>query len=200
MATAAPLNVLVVDSDASSRGAIASFLSEEGFRPTPLEDPARAPREVRDGRYQMVLLDMGESGQGVSLLQEIRSIDDDLCVICLTDRPSVDTAVATMKQRAFDYVPKPVSGDALRPLLRDAIREHGLLVNIEERLNALVGEQVRKRRHELGLTLKQLANRTSLSVSLISQIELGRSAASVLSLYKLARALDVKVAYFFQAV
>ena len=54
--------------------------------------------------------------------------------------------------------------------------------------------------HELGLTLKQLANRTALSVSLISQIELGRSAASVLSLYKLATALDVPMAYFFQSV
>jgi transcriptional regulator with XRE-family HTH domain len=38
------------------------------------------------------------------------------------------------------------------------------------------------------LTLKQLANKTALSVSLISQIELGKSAASISTLRKLAAA------------
>ncbi len=37
-------------------------------------------------------------------------------------------------------------------------------------------------------------------MSLISQIELGRSAASVLTLYKLATALGVRIPYFFQTV
>ena len=105
-----------------------------------------------------------------------------------------------MKHRAFDYLQKPVTEEVLLPRLRAAIKEHGLLVNVEERLNARIGKHVRGRRHELGLTLKQLSNRTALSVSLISQIELGRSAASVLTLYKLATALDVPTAFFFQSV
>ena len=50
------------------------------------------------------------------------------------------------------------------------------------------------------LTLKQLANRTGLSVSLISQIELGKSAASMATLYKLAGALQVPMTYFFETV
>ena len=52
--------------------------------------------------------------------------------------------------------------------------------------------------HEMGLTLKQVANRTGLSVSLISQIELGKSAASLLTLYKLSTALGVKMTHFFE--
>ena len=136
----------------------------------------------------------------MDVLREIRAIDDDLCVICLTDAPSVESAVETMKHRAFDYLQKPVTEQVLLPRVQAAIKEHGLLVNVEERLNARIGQRVRARRHELGLTLKQLANRTALSVSLISQIELGRSAASVLTLYKLATALDVPMGYFFQSV
>ena len=50
------------------------------------------------------------------------------------------------------------------------------------------------------LTLKQLANRTGLSVSLISQIELGKSAASMSTLHKLATALQVRMTYFFETV
>ncbi len=69
-----------------------------------------------------------------------------------------------------------------------------------ERLNVLVGAQIRARRKALGLTLKQVAARTGLSVSLISQIELGRSAASVFTLYRVAEALDVPMAAFFRSV
>ena len=112
----------------------------------------------------------------------------------------MESAVATMKHQAFDYLQKPVTQDVLRPLIRQAIKEHGLLVDVEERLNARIGKRVRGRRHELGLTLKQLANRTALSVSLISQIELGKSAASMSTMYKLAAALGVKMTYFFETL
>ena len=57
-----------------------------------------------------------------------------------------------------------------------------------------------ERRSAGGLTLKQLANRTGLSVSLISQIELGKSAASMSTLHKLATALQVKMTYFFETI
>ncbi len=201
MPSAQPLSVLVADSDVESRGALSTFLLKEGFQPTELEDPSKAPGAIKDGRYQMVLLDLGEpEADGVALLRKIRSVDDDLCVICMTGQPSVETAVATMKHRAFDYLRKPFEIGELRPVIRDAIREHGLLVDVERRLNAMVGERARSRRHEMGLTLKQVANRTGLSVSLISQIELGKSAASVLTLYKLSNALGVKMPHFFDEI
>ncbi len=201
MSSAQPLSVLVADPDVETRDALSAFLLEEGFEATKLDDPSKAPGAIKDGRYQMVLLDLDEPGaNGVELLQKIRSVDDDLCVICMTGKPSVETAVATMKHRAFDYLEKPFEIGELRPVLRDAIRQHGLLVNVEKRLNAMVGERARTRRHEMGLTLKQVANRTGLSVSLISQIELGKSAASVLTLYKLSTALGVKMTHFFETI
>jgi len=90
--------------------------------------------------------------------------------------------------------------DVSRAVLREAIKEKGLLVDLETRLNAEVGRRIRERRHAQPLTLKQLANRTGLSVSLISQIELGKSAASMSTLHKLATALGTKMTYFFETV
>ena len=84
--------------------------------------------------------------------------------------------------------------------MRRAIRERGLLVDAEERLNQLLGTRLRGIRKEHGLTLKQLANKTSLSVSLISQIELGKSAASVSTLRKLSTALGVPLARLFEGL
>lgn len=201
MASVAPLSVLIADPDRHNANPIQSFLEDEGYHVTVLEDPARTAETVKEGRYQMVFLDVSElDGGGVSAIREVRGIDDDLCIICTTREPDLDAAVAAMKHRVFDYLQHPVEAGALKQVVGDAIKEHGLLANIEDRLNNLVGERVRVRRHELGLTLRQVANRTALSVSLISQIELGRSAASVLTLYKLATALGVPIPYFFQTV
>ena len=52
-------------------------------------------------------------------------------------------------------------------------------------------------RKERGLTLKQMARRTKLSVSLLSQIERAESSASVSSLFKVATALDVRITDLF---
>jgi transcriptional regulator with XRE-family HTH domain len=90
--------------------------------------------------------------------------------------------------------------EELRMVIQAAIREKGLLVDLETKLNQVVGGRLRDRRTTLGLTLKQLANRTGLSVSLISQIELGKSAASMSTLHKLATALQVKMTYFFETL
>ena len=90
--------------------------------------------------------------------------------------------------------------EELTSVVKDAIREKGLLVDLETRLNTAIGTRIRERRHARPLTLKQLANRTGLSVSLISQIELGKSAASMSTLHKLSTALQTDMTYFFETV
>ena len=52
-------------------------------------------------------------------------------------------------------------------------------------------------RKDANLTLKQMARRTGLSVSLLSQIERAESSASISSLYKIASALDVRIQDLF---
>ena len=59
---------------------------------------------------------------------------------------------------------------------------------------------MREFRSKKGLTLKQLAERTGLSVSLISQIERAESAASISTLNKVVAALNVKLTVLFQDI
>jgi len=195
------LSVLVVDRDEETIMQLKEVLTGEGYMVESISDPAQAADEIRSGRYQLVVLDVSpENAQGITALQEIRSVDDDLCVIATTGLPTVEMAVTTMKHQAFHYLQKPLDEEELRLVMREAIKEKGLLVDLETRLNVEVGKRIRERRHSRPLTLKQLANRTGLSVSLISQIELGKSAASMSTLHKLAAALGVKMTYFFETV
>ena len=56
-----------------------------------------------------------------------------------------------------------------------------------------IGEQLRARRHALGLSLRTLADRLGVSPSLISQIERGRANPSVSTLYAIVAELDISL-------
>ena len=201
MASKQRLNVLVVDRDEGSNISIKDFLTREGYQTEVINDSDQVVEAVKQGRFQLVILDVSPpEGEGVTLLERIRSADSDICVIAMTGLPSVDVAVRTLKSQAFDYLQKPLENEELRSVIKAAIREKGLLVDLEMRLNQVVGKRLREKRSEARLTLKQLANRTGLSVSLISQIELGKSAASMSTLHKLSTALQVRMTYFFETV
>jgi DNA-binding NtrC family response regulator len=195
------LRVLVIDDDQDVCDYLEDFLGREGYRVSTLVKPIDALPEIKEGRYQIVLLDIRMPGlDGVQLLRQIRAIDSDICVIIMTAYPSVDSAIDTMKADAFDYLRKPFDNEQLRAVIKRAVREKGLVVDAEERVNTQLGAKIRTLRKERDLTLKQLANKTALSVSLISQIELGKSAASVSTLRKLAAALGVTMSYLFEGV
>ena len=195
------LNVLVVDSDEATNIELKDFLTEQGYQAHVLSEPDLVLEEIKRGRFQLVLLDVSPPvDPGVDLLQKIRAADSDICVVCMTALPTVDVAVRTLKRQAFDYLQKPLAIEELHAVIQAAIREKGLLVDLEGRLNQEVGRRLRERRTGEQLTLKQLANRTGLSVSLISQIELGKSAASMSTLHKLATALQVRMTYFFETI
>lgn len=195
------LNVLVIDRDEATVVEVKDFLAEEGFRVQVATDPAVVIDEIKQGRYQIVLLDASPPADAaIDLLEQIRAADSDLCVVAMTAAPTVEVAVRALKRQAFDYLEKPLAMEELRAVIDAAIREKGLLIDVETRLNQIVGGRLRERRQAEGLTLKQLANRTGLSVSLISQIELGKSAASVATLRKLATALGVSLSGLFDGV
>ncbi len=199
-ATRPRLQVLVADPDPASAQALKDQLAGDGLRVSMVADPGRVLEELRAAPAHLVLLDVDPPESGFERLRGVRAFDSDVCVVAMTAHPTVETAVEAMRNQAFEYLAKPVDPDALRSTLLRAVEQKGLLMDLEQRLNAEVGRRVRARRTERRLTLKQVARRTQLSISLISQVELGKSAASLSTLYKLSRALHVPVTYFLETV
>lgn len=200
MASHQILNVLVVDREMEAQQALKEVLTGEGWGVVCVSDPAQACEELRTHRIQLVVLDVSPGTGGREALAALRAVDRDLCVIATSSTASVELAVETMKHQAFHFLQKPIEPEEVLAVVKEAIRDRGLVVDLESRLNGEIGTRIRSRRHEVGLTLKQLANRTGLSVSLISQIELGKSAASMSTMYKLAAALGVKMSWFFETL
>ncbi|MEJ5202483.1 MAG: XRE family transcriptional regulator [Anaerolineales bacterium] len=59
-----------------------------------------------------------------------------------------------------------------------------------------VGVKLKERRKQLGLTLDELAEKTGLTASFISQVERGKASLSLQSLQAMAEALDSPMLYF----
>ncbi len=193
-----PVKVLVVDDDPAILEFMETFLTKDGFEVTTIAEPKDASDEVKDGGYHLVVLDLMMPGLGgVEVLEQIRKVDSDVAVVIFTGYPSLDTAVQSMKLDAVDYLKKPFNPDEFREVLDRVMRKKGLLRTPEENLHRVIGETIRGLRKDRSLTLKQMARRTGLSVSLLSQIERAESSASISSLYKIATALDVRIQDLF---
>jgi len=193
-----PMRVLVVDDDREIREFMETFLGKDGIDVKTLADPTLAADEIKVGGYHMVVLDlMMPDMDGVEVLQRIRHVDSDVAVVIFTGYPTLDTAVQSMKLDAVDYLKKPFNPEEFREVVDRVMRKKGLLRSPEESLHRVIGETVRQLRKDADLTLKQMARRTGLSVSLLSQIERAESSASISSLYKIAVALDVRIQDLF---
>lgn len=194
----ATLNILVVDDDRDVCEYLEDFLAHEGYKVTSITDPTRAIDELRKSDYHLVILDlmMPKLG-GIDLLEQIRRGDDDLAVIILTGYPSLETATASIQHEVSAYIKKPFSADDFRDVIQRIAKKKGLVLRREDELHAAIGRNIRDLRKARNLTLKQMARRTKLSVSLLSQIERAESSASVSSLFKVATALDVRITDLF---
>src|SRR5689334_6632234 len=175
-----------------------TLLEKDGFIVKTLSDPTLVEEEVRQGDYHVMILDvMMPKLDGIEVLKRVRAIDTDVAVIMFTAHPNLDTAVASMKLDAVDYIKKPFNVDEFREVLARVMRKKGLARTPEEQLHRVIGDTIRTLRKDKDLTLKQMARRTGLSVSLLSQIERAESSASISSLYKIALALESRIQDLF---
>jgi transcriptional regulator with XRE-family HTH domain len=61
-----------------------------------------------------------------------------------------------------------------------------------------ISQKIKLLRKQQDMTLKELSERSSFSVSFLSQVENGTSSLAIMSLKKIAEALNVPIIYFFQ--
>jgi DNA-binding NtrC family response regulator len=192
------VRILIVDDDRAICDYMQTLLEKDGFIVKTLSDPTLVEDDVRQGSYHVIILDlMMPKLDGIEVLRRIRGIDTDVAVVIFTAHPNLDSAVASMKLDAVDYIKKPFNVDEFREVLARVMKKKGLARTPEEQLHKIIGDTIRSMRKDKELTLKQMSRRTGLSISLLSQIERAESSPSISSLYKIAMALDSKIQDLF---
>lgn len=69
---------------------------------------------------------------------------------------------------------------------------------LEDAINGAIGSRLREERRRLGLTLQDVADRSGLSLGMISKIENAQTSPSLRTLARLSQALEVPVTAFFR--
>lgn len=195
------IRTLVVDDDQDSCDLIEKILKKDGYRVTTMTDGRKVEEELRRSEVHLAIVDLKMPEiSGLDVVQIIKRHDNDCAVIMMTGYATLDSAVSALRGGVADYLRKPVREDELLSAVRRALAAKGLSLLPEEELHRNIGSAIRDLRKKRALTLKQLAKRTGLSVSLLSQIERAESSASVTSLYKIAHALKIRLPELFARV
>ena len=114
--------LLIVDDELSVRDSLGKWFREEGYDVTTAEDANEALSRMAEHRWDAALVDIKMRGtDGIELQRRMHEIDSDLMVIIMTGYASVDTAVAALKNGAYDYVTKPLDPDEIAHLVKKAI-------------------------------------------------------------------------------
>lgn len=192
------IKVLIIDDDESICEYLQTLLVKDGYQAKAVQDPLKGLELLKNEHFHLLILDlMMPQIDGISLLEQIREMDLDIAVVVFTGYPSVDTAVKSLKLNVSDYLQKPLGVNEFRATIKRVLKQKGLLLDPEDVLHRRIGSRIRIKRKDLGLTLKQLSNRTAVSVSMLSMIERAESSASISTLYRIAAALETPIEKFF---
>jgi DNA-binding NtrC family response regulator len=115
-------NLLIVDDELTVRDSLGKWFREEGYEVATAESASEALTRMAESRWDLALVDIKMHGtDGIELQRRLREIDPELTVIIMTGYASVETAVAALKNGAYDYVTKPLDPDEIAHLVKNAL-------------------------------------------------------------------------------
>ncbi len=113
--------ILVVDDELPVCRSVSGALQGDYLVETALSGE-EAIRKGHEADYDVVITDLMMPGlSGMELLKRIAESKPDTRVIMITGYPSIKSAVESIKQGAFDYIPKPFTPAELRSLVSRAL-------------------------------------------------------------------------------
>src|SRR5688572_24453990 len=121
----------------------ARILRRAGHRCLTTTDPHRALALLEAERPDLLLTDLKMPEiDGLTLLRKAREMDPALPVVVITAFATIESAVAAIKDGAFDYLPKNFSVDQLILVVERALRQRRLALenrNLREQLQTTLG-------------------------------------------------------------
>jgi DNA-binding NtrC family response regulator len=115
-------NLLVVDDELIVRDSLDKWFREEGYDVAVAESAQDALTKMAAKRFDLALVDIKMPGtDGVELQRRMREIDPEMLVIIMTGYASVETAIAALKNGAYDYVSKPFDPDDIAHSVHNAL-------------------------------------------------------------------------------
>ncbi|MBV9569617.1 MAG: sigma-54-dependent Fis family transcriptional regulator [Alphaproteobacteria bacterium] len=130
-----PPDILIVDDEADIRDLVAGILKDEGYEPRLAGDSESALNAVRTRRPQLVILDIwlqGSRMDGIQVLDSLKRDHPNLAVVMISGHGTIETAVASIRKGAYDFIEKPFKADRLIHVVERALEAARLKREVQE--------------------------------------------------------------------
>ncbi|MGH6828173.1 MAG: response regulator, partial [Rhizomicrobium sp.] len=127
--------ILVVDDEEDIRDLICGILTDEGYEARMAGDSDGALSAIRARRPQLVILDIWLQGSrldGIHILDHVKREHPELPVVMISGHGTVETAVASIKKGAYDFIEKPFKADRLLNVVERALEAARLRREVQE--------------------------------------------------------------------
>lgn len=126
------INVLVVDDEQDVLQTLESMLNELNFNTLVANSGDKAMDIIEKNKIDVVLSDiyMPET-DGFELLKNIRAFDKEIVFLMITGKPTIETAVQSIREGAYDYITKPFDLEDLRIKINRCIEKKKLSHNLK---------------------------------------------------------------------
>ena len=109
-------DILIVDDEADIRELVAGILQDEGYNTRTARDSDDALAAITTRRPNLLFLDIWLQGSrldGLQLLDAVKLQHPEMPVVMISGHGNIETAVAAIKQGAYDFIEKPFKADRL---------------------------------------------------------------------------------------
>ncbi len=142
--------ILIVEDEEDQRIRLRSVLENKEFEIIEAKSGEKAIKimKSRDQYYNIVITDLKMPGEydGEDILREVKNISPNTEVLIVTAYGSVDSAVRSMINGAFDYIQKPINIVELQVKIERALKSQEILgqLNMVKELKNNLESQSRK--------------------------------------------------------
>ena len=130
-----PADILIVDDAEDIRELVSGILDDEGYETRTAGDSESALESIKTRRPSLVILDIwlhGSKLDGLAVLDIIKKQHPEVPVIMFSGHGNIETAVASIKRGAYDYIEKPFKSDRLVLITHRALETSNLRREVSE--------------------------------------------------------------------
>ena len=117
-------SLLIVDDDNPFRERLARAMEKKGFQVSQAEGVKKGIEAVKIKKPAFAVVDLRlNDGNGLEVVKEIQNSNSNSRIIMLTGYGNISTAVAAIKQGAFDYLAKPADADDVEKAFAKEVKD-----------------------------------------------------------------------------
>lgn len=122
------MKILIVDDERSIRNTLKDILEFEGYEVSVAEDGKAGLEAALAGSFDAIFCDIKmPEMDGLEVLHALREAECESSVIMISGHGDIDTAVACIKEGAFDFIQKPLDLSRILITLKNATDKEALV-------------------------------------------------------------------------